>query len=77
MLHPIPHSYRSGTPLVEINGLSCGYEKQRVLERVDLEIMRGDFVAFWVPAAPARLRCSAQCWAQWTSTKAKCWLTVL
>ena len=50
MLHPIPHAYRSGIPLVEIKGLSCGYENQKVLDRIDLQIMQGDFMAFLGPS---------------------------
>ena len=54
MLHPIPHAYRSGTPLVEINGLSCGYEKQKALNQVDLQIMRGDFVGLLGPSGSGK-----------------------
>ena len=54
MLHPLPHEHSHGTPLVEIRGLCCGYEKQRVLNGVDLEILRGDFVGLLGPSGSGK-----------------------
>ena len=54
MLHPIPHRTRPGEPIVEINGVTCGYEKQRVLSDVSLSIMTGDFVGLLGPSGSGK-----------------------
>ena len=54
MLHPLPHQHIHGNALVEINGLCCGYEKQRVLEGVNLQIMKGDFVGLLGPSGSGK-----------------------
>ena len=54
MLHPLPLAHHSGTPLVEINRLSCGYEKQQVLQGVNLQIMQGDFVGLLGPSGSGK-----------------------
>ena len=54
MLHPIPHHPGPGEPIVEINSVTCGYEKQRVLTDVSLKIMRGDFVGLLGPSGSGK-----------------------
>ena len=50
MLHPLPHQRGPGEPIVELKGVTCGYEKQRVLFDVSLRIMPGDFVGLLGPS---------------------------
>ena len=54
MLHPMPHQSGSGEPIVEINSVTCGYEKQRVLTDVSLHIMPGDFVGLLGPSGSGK-----------------------
>jgi len=43
-----------GSPLVTFSNLSAGYHGQAVVERVDLTIMRGDFVGFVGPSGAGK-----------------------
>ena len=54
MLHPMPHQSGPGEPIVEINSVTCGYEKQRVLTDVSLHIMAGDFVGLLGPSGSGK-----------------------
>ena len=54
MLHPMPHTIGTGEPIVEINNVTCGYEKQRVLSDVSLDIMPGDFVGLLGPSGSGK-----------------------
>ena len=54
MLHPLPHDRTPGDPVVEIRGMSCGYEKQQVLTDIDLRIMPGDFVGLLGPSGSGK-----------------------
>ncbi len=54
MLHPMPHQSGPGEPIVEINAVTCGYEKQRVLTDVSLTIMPGDFVGLLGPSGSGK-----------------------
>ncbi|GIT42970.1 MAG: hypothetical protein Ct9H300mP11_09060 [Chloroflexota bacterium] len=54
MLHPMPHTIGTGEPIVEINNVTCGYEKQRGLSDVSPNIMPGDFVGLLGPRALVR-----------------------
>ena len=54
MLHPTPHITGTGNPIVEIKGVTCGYEKQRVLSDVSLNIMPGDFLGLLGPSGSGK-----------------------
>ena len=54
MLHPMPHTIGTGEPIVKINNVTCGYEKQRVLADVSLDIMPGDFVGLLGPSGSGK-----------------------
>ena len=50
MLHPFPHRRARGEPIVEVQGVTCGYEKHPVLSDVSLKFMHGDFVGLLGPS---------------------------
>ena len=54
MLHPLPHQRVPGEPIVQLQGVSCGYEKQEVLTDVTLDIMEGDFVGLLGPSGSGK-----------------------
>ena len=54
MLHPLPHQRMPGDPIVQLRGVSCGYEKQEVLSDVTLGIMQGDFVGLLGPSGSGK-----------------------
>ena len=54
MLHPSPHQRLPGEPVVDIRGMTCGYEKQEVLTDVTLRIMPGDFVGLLGPSGSGK-----------------------
>jgi zinc/manganese transport system ATP-binding protein len=54
MLHPIPHQRGTGEPIVELDGVTCGYESQTVLTDVSLRIMPGDFVGLLGPSGSGK-----------------------
>ena len=54
MLHPLPHQRVPGEPIVRLQGVTCGYEKQEVLTDVTLDIMEGDFVGLLGPSGSGK-----------------------
>lgn len=59
----------SGNSLIQVRGLSKTYrrggEEIQVLQRLNLDVDKGDFVGFMGPSGSGKLRCSI-CSAGWT-----------
>ena len=54
MLHPLPHQREAGEVVIQLQGVSCGYDKQEVLSDVTLDITHGDFVGLLGPSGSGK-----------------------
>ena len=54
MLHPSPHEHGPGEPIVELKGVTCGYDAQPVLSDVSLQIKEGDFIGLLGPSGSGK-----------------------
>ena len=54
MLHPRHSHLREGKYIVELEGVTCGYDGQVVLSEVDLAILEGDFVGLLGPSGSGK-----------------------
>ena len=54
MLHESAHDPLSDQPVVEVRGLTCGYEGAVVLRDVDLRVMREDFIGLLGPSGSGK-----------------------
>ena len=54
MLHPFPHERGPGQPMVELEAVTCGYDRQPVLTDISLNIMPGDFVGLLGPSGSGK-----------------------
>lgn len=54
MLHPFPHQRGHGEPIVDITGVTCGYDGHPVLTDITLKIMPGDFIGLLGPSGSGK-----------------------
>ena len=54
MLHPIPHTHEHGEPIVQLRGVTCGYDGAPTLSDLHLEIRRGEFVGLLGPSGSGK-----------------------
>lgn len=54
MLHPIPHDLGPTKPIVLLEGVTCGYERDVVLRDVTLRVGEGEFVGLLGPSGAGK-----------------------
>ena len=54
MLHPFPHQSEDKEPIVEIRGVTCGYDGTPALQDVSLTVNRGGFVGLLGPSGSGK-----------------------
>ena len=54
MLHPIPHLPGPGVPIIELEDVSCGYDRRPVVSNINLQIMPGEFVGLLGPSGSGK-----------------------
>jgi zinc/manganese transport system ATP-binding protein/zinc transport system ATP-binding protein len=54
MLHPQPHERGPEGPIVEVDGVTCGYQGEVVLRDVSLRVEAGDFVGLLGPSGSGK-----------------------
>jgi zinc/manganese transport system ATP-binding protein/zinc transport system ATP-binding protein len=54
MLHPYPHETDETRPVIELRGVTCGYDGRAALSDIDLTVMAGDFVGLVGPSGAGK-----------------------
>ncbi len=54
MLHPVPHRQGQEEPLVELRGVTCGYDGRVALADATMSVMPGDFIGLLGPSGSGK-----------------------
>ena len=54
MLHPRPHLPGPGVPIIELENVTCGYDRRPVVSNINLQVMPGEFVGLLGPSGSGK-----------------------
>lgn len=54
MLHPVPHLPGPGVPIIEMDNVTCGYDRRSVVSNINLQVMPGEFVGLLGPSGSGK-----------------------